>query len=216
MLTSGQEAEAIRLVMEMYRPALVAYCAASSFRHRFPQDETPESIVNQFFADQMGREGFLSSWLRAKSRFRYWLLVSFVNHMRYRLRGERAEERRREKLAERQPRLPRDEVRVRFDAELARGLVRTAMKAAEQACRDEGREMDWQTFVAHSLDGMTYGDIAAAESVTLRVVANRVRFAQRRLQQSMAAALSLDGSSSHQELIDELERLKEAIAQWRN
>jgi DNA-directed RNA polymerase specialized sigma24 family protein len=216
MLVGGREKDAIRHVMEMYRPALAAYFAGSSFRHRFQSDETPESAVNGFFGDQMGRPGFLSSWLQARSRFRYWLLVSFVNHMRHRLRQERSEERRREKLARNSARTSRDVVRDQFDAQLARGLVRAAMLEAERICRAEGREQDWLTFLAHFIDDRPYGELAAAEGVGTREIANRVRFAQKRLVKCMLETLSLNGSATREELHRELSHLEEAMSRWRS
>jgi len=216
MLVRGHEKDAIIHVMEMYRSALAAYFAGSSFRHRFPSDETPESAVEDFFGHQVGREGFLTSWLHARSRFRYWLLVSFINHMRHRLRQERSEERRRETLARTSARLPRDVVRDQFDAQVARGLVRSAMLEAERVCREEDREQDWQTFLAHFIDDRPYTDLAAAEGVSRREIANRVRFAQKRLVKCMLETLSLNGSTTRQQLHQELSHLEEAMSRWRS
>ncbi|MFO0873506.1 MAG: hypothetical protein U0575_05985 [Phycisphaerales bacterium] len=193
LLVAGLERDAVRHVMGAYRSALCAYFAGSSFRRRFPADETPESAVDEFFAEQVLREGFLRSWLGRGSRFRYWLLVAFVNHLRHRLRREHSEHRRRERLAERIQRPPRDAVRDRFEAELVRGLAREAMAIAEAECRSEGRGDDWRTFLAHVIDGRSYNELAAQESMTYRQVANRVRFAGARVGTALRRLLVVDG-----------------------
>lgn len=216
LLTGGRETDAIRHVMTMYRPALSAYFAGSSFRHRFPSDETPESAVDGFFGDQMARPGFLSSWLQARSRFRYWLLVSFVHHMRHRLRREHAEGRKRERYAARVARVPRDQVRDRFDAELGRGALQAAIARAEEACREQGRSDDWRTFIEHVIDERSYNEIGRRDGLTYRQVANRVRFAQKRFVEALREVLSLGGAASIEDVRRELARLEEAMSRCRS
>lgn len=216
MLRAGRESDAVRYVMESYRFALAAYFAGSSFRHRFPNDESADSAVNQFFGDQMLRPGFLSSWLNAQSRFRYWLLVSFVNHMRHRLRRERSEMKRREELPKRQQRAPRDQVRDRFDADVARGLVRSAVQLAEEACAREGRTEDWQTFMDHFLNDRPYNEIAARDGLSYRQVANRVRFAQKRLVEGLKTLLSTSRTADPNTMRQELSHMLEVIERCRS
>lgn len=218
LLLAGDDSAAAVRVMGLYRGALVAYVLGSSFRRRFPADEDAESLVNGFFADQVGRPGFLRSWLGRGSRFRYWLLVAFVNHLRHQLRRERAEQRRRDVLVERgrdqRERLPRDVVRDHFDAELARGVAREVLRLAHQSCIEQGRCDDWQTFREHALDGRTYGEIAERDGLTHRQVANRVRYAGSRVQSAVRQVAVLTGTPES-ELPGELERWSEALTRCR-
>ena len=211
LLVAGLDRDAVRHVMAAYRSALAAYFAGSSFRRRFGADETPESAVDEFFGEQVLREGFLRSWLGRGSRFRYWLLVAFVNHLRHRLRREQSAQRRLERAALRTERPPRDVVRDAFEAELVRGMTREAMAIAETKCREEGREDDWRTFIAKVMDDRSYNELAEHESLTYRQVANRVRFAGARVGGALRTLLLVNGCPKEdldREILHSIEVLK--------
>ncbi|HMN96106.1 MAG TPA: hypothetical protein PKC43_01265 [Phycisphaerales bacterium] len=218
LLAVGSEPDAAALVMSLYGGALAIYFLGSSFRRSLPSDESAESVVNDFFAEKVGRPGFLSSWLGRGCKFRHWLLVAFANHLRHRIRRERSEQRRREIVAGRDAacpgRMPRDVVRDRFDAEFARSAAREVMRVGQESCERAGRGDDWRTFTEHVIDGRTYGELADRDGLTQRQVANRVRFAGSRLQLAVRRVLSVTGTPEA-ELSREVDRWLEALERCR-
>lgn len=199
-LKLGDEKAAMHHVMRAYRSALAVYFNGSSFRWRFNDIESGECAADDFFADRVGRSGFLQSWLNGSSRFRYWLVVSFVNHLRHRLRKERSEQGRLVRLADRTQRVPRDLVRDRFEAELARGLMSEAHALAEQTCNEEGRSEEWRTFVRHYIDGRSYKELMSEQGKSHLQISNQVRHATMRLRQSFRKLLSVQGGDPDREL----------------
>jgi DNA-directed RNA polymerase specialized sigma24 family protein len=210
ILHEGRSADAIQHVLRAYRPALAAYFNGSSFRRRF-DSESAESVVDAFFADQLSKRGFLESWLAKSSRFRYWLLRTFINWMRYQLRKERSEERRLERISERAPRSGRDTARDAFDAASARGVVREAVAMASERCVAEGRAADWSAFLEHFLEGRTLAEIAERTATPHKTVKNQVRHGGIRLAQAFDEVLRPLCGSDEAARAEEIARMKEAL-----
>lgn len=141
----GKDAEALDRLLLRYRLPLKVYLLYSFPNLKNQADE----LLQDFTADRILKEGWLSNADRKRGRFRDFLKTSLTNFVRDRLRADS------EPLAsleglELDP--PAEEPRVElFDLNWARVVLAETLKRMEQDCRSLGREQPrritiWEVF----------------------------------------------------------------------
>ncbi len=196
--------QAHRHIMAVYAEPLAAYVGTSRFRDL----GEPVELVSGFFADRLGKEQFLATWLDSAQPLRLWLIGAFRNYCRERIR-ERARWRRRAFRA------TESEVEERtaehlFNQHAAVAVVRRALVIAEDGCeRDDLRE-HWRVFTLRRLRDRSIRDVAASTGFSESRVVVMERTAANRVRDAIRGLLAWDGGSPT-EIELEIQALKESL-----
>jgi DNA-directed RNA polymerase specialized sigma24 family protein len=153
----------------------------------------PGDLVRGFFADRLGRPGFLRGWRASEKRLRHWLWNALVFYLK-----EMARRRRRDgahvELADELPAgdIPPDEA---LDRAFAVSLVRAALELSSENLAARGLESHFEVFREHEWNDVPYEELARRLGVTAdrtRVMARTARDAFRR---SLRGLLLRDGGT---------------------
>lgn len=206
LVRSGPEQlrQAHRHIMGVYAEPLAAYVAQSRYRDL----GEPVELVSGFFADRLGREAFLESWLDSAQPLRLWLIGAFRNYCRERIR-ERARWRRRIRRSESSDREDRTAEHV-FNQRAAVAVVRRALMIAEDECQRDGLEEHWRVFTLRRLRDRSPREVASQVGVSEQRVVVMERTAASRLREAIRGLLAWDGGGP-EEIELEIHALKEAL-----
>lgn len=191
-IVAGSEglSEANHHIMEVYAHPLKVYYLGSSFRSL----GEPDDVVQGFFADRLGREGFLGKWIESDRPLRYWLIVGFKHFL-----FERSRELKRGARAQALP----DDVGAgaegpenHFHREAALAIAGEAMRQAHDECERRGQEDHWNIFVRHYVDGMGYEAVGEEFGVTHRRAAVMARTASNRFRAALRELVSWRGAAA--------------------
>lgn len=174
-------AAANKHIMAGYAQPLRIYLLGSSFRALGDPDE----LINDFFANRLGRSDFLAKWEASQRPMRYWLLVGFRYYLMEQLAKRQQHDSTQANLAD----LDRaSDPAHAFHREVARSLVREAAQQAESACQHDGLSEHWSLWIRHHLEGRSMKALAAESGhdlvrvkVMMRTAGNRFRRALREL-----------------------------------
>jgi len=160
-----------RFLMEVYLFPLQVYFRGT--RMRWLGDA--EDVVQGFFADRLARPGFLPAWRQSGKPLRRWLMNAFCFYL-HELRRERSAQDAHAAL-ELDPLAPDAALEQEADRKFVVGIVRAALRKAEQVCRERGHESHWRLFVAHHLDQRPYAELEAQFGVSAARASVMVRTA---------------------------------------
>lgn len=199
-----QRQQAHRHIMAVYADPLAAYVASSRFRDL----GEPVELVSGFFADRLGRESFLDSWLDSGQPLRLWLIGAFRNYCRERVR-ERAKWRRNACRASVSERDDRTAEHV-FHQRAAIAVVRRALLIAEDDCEANDLTDHWRVFTLRRLRDRSIREVATLTGISEQRVVVMERTAANRVREAIRGLLSWD-SDKDADVAQEIEALKEAL-----
>ena len=174
-------------IMSIYSFPLRVYFQGTSDR----QLGEPDEVINGFFENRLSRPDFLAGWFKTDMRLRRWLINAFCYYL-LELRRERRKANKFNSLEDQVVEPGREETR-RIDHAFVVSLVRQAMAEAEAACRAKKLEAHWNLFVAHTLQGRSYADLAGEFKVTAGRAAVMNRTAEQHLKVAVRLLLERDG-----------------------
>jgi DNA-directed RNA polymerase specialized sigma24 family protein len=206
LVRSGDEQlqQAHRHIMAVYADPLAAYVATSRFRDL----GEPVELVSGFFADRLGRETFLGSWLDSGQPLRLWLIGAFRNYCRERVR-ERARWRRNACRGSINERDERTAEHV-FNQRAAIAVVRRALLMAEDDCEVNGLKDHWRVFTLRRLRDRSIREVATLTGISEQRVVVMERTAASHVREAIRGLLSWDGDDDAN-VEQEIQALKEAL-----
>ncbi len=195
-----------RHVMTVYGGPLLIYLRGHSLRWL----GDPQELVDDFFADRLGRADFFEKWRASGLRLRRWLM----NGLNLYLMEER---RRHQQSARAGPAEPYedpgtwgDSPERTLDRAFAQSIVKQALQGGRQTCESKGLGEHWRIFVRHYYDGQQYDELAAGFGVEPARAAVMARTAARVFRSAIRELLAGDGAAPDQ-LDSEIRSLLEDI-----
>ncbi len=195
-----------RHVMTVYGEPLLIYLRGHSLRWL----GEPQEMVDDFFADRLGRADFFDKWRDSGLRLRRWLMNGLNLYL--------MEERRRHQQSARagpaelyeDPGTCADSPEKALDRAFAQSIVKQALQGGQQHCESKGLGEHWRIFVRHYYDGQQYDELAADFGVEPARAAVMARTAARVFRSAIRELLAGDGAAPNQ-LDSEIQSLLEDI-----
>ncbi|HMN95233.1 MAG TPA: hypothetical protein PKC43_02600 [Phycisphaerales bacterium] len=207
LLRSGDVEQAVHLVLEVYRPALLAYLGASEFASFFRTNGSvsEEDAVQGFLAEKVTRDGFLEQWTSKPNRLRAFLLTAF----RYYLLGLRRKELLRaaapiDVFEEESSRDLEPNASRQFDRRLAGEIVLKAFEATRRRAMQDGKGHYVDLFRRVCLDGCSHAEAKAEREDVTGDMKSIVKTVRLWLAQAIALQIAHPGAPEHE--------IKEAIS----
>ena len=216
-LDEGELDEVRRHVMQAYARPLLVYFLGTRMRWLAERVDSPEEIVDGFFASRLERPDFFARWRESGKKLRHWLRISFANHylmeVAERLRRERVHEP--GEMPDLEPAADGSEGPERaMEREFGRSLVLRARDAAAEACREKGLDDHWEIFLRVKVDGIGYGEVADELGVDIVRVRRMLRTAKDLFRDKLLEQVRADfpaGCVGDAELAEEIVKLRRAI-----
>lgn len=192
-LVEGHDPEAVnRYLMSVYAEPLAVYLRGTPYRTLGESSE----LIEGFFADRLGRAGYVEAWSRSGLRLRRWLMNGFSFYLK-----ETARRRSRDASAARLPeelpdpqRSPEEVV----DRAFALSVVRAALAETRAACAERGLERHFEVFYEHEALGSSHRRIASSRGLTPERSRVMARTARNAFRASLRRVLVRDGSRPEQ------------------
>lgn len=179
-------------VMSVYFEPLVIYVRGSSFQSVGDAEE----LVAGFFSDRLSRADYLTKWLASGLPLRAWLIGGIKFYCKERIRAARRD------AAEPVPEDAHDEDAAGpgsdYRKQIARNLVREAMRSTGEALEGEGMGEHWQVFRRHHLEGVSFAQIAMSKGISEERAAVMSRTAARRLRARLRDLCAWPGASNEE------------------
>jgi hypothetical protein len=196
-----------RYVMQVYAEPLRVYFLGARDRSL----GEPEEVVEGFFADRLGREGYFREWEASGMRLRRWLMNGFGFYMKELRREKRKDGRSREidETNEPQSEDSAKQVEAEMDRAFAASVVREALRQARDACRDKGLSRHWDVFYKRYYEGLSYADFVKEYGIDADRASEMARTAAGRFRAALREVLASDGARES-EIDEEIRGLLEA------
>ncbi len=179
-------------VMSVYLEPLVIYVRGSSYRRL----GDPVDLVQGFFENRLARDDYLDKWIESGLPLRVWLIKGLKFYIMETTR--RGPNDRLREMPDEAPGDGADGPATDFRKELARGLVREALRIVSEELEAEGLGEHWRVFSLHHLEGHGYASIGASVGVTEERAMVMGRTATRRLRKRLRQMCAWPGASDQE------------------
>ncbi len=181
-----------RHVMSVYLEPLVIYVRGSSYRRL----GDPVDLVQGFFESRLSRGDYLDKWLESGLPLRVWLIKGLKYYLL---------ERTRPRPDDRVGAMPDDVTRngedgpaTDFRKEIARGMVREALRVVSEELESEGLGEHWRVFTLHHLEGLPYAAVGTSVGVDEERAMVMGRTATRRLRKRLRQMCGWPGATDEE------------------
>jgi DNA-directed RNA polymerase specialized sigma24 family protein len=170
----------------------VIYVRGSSYRSL----GDPVDLVQGFFENRLSRDDYLDKWLVSGLPLRVWLIKGLKFYLLETTR--RGPNDRVGAMAEEPPGDDGEGPAAEFRREVARGMVREALRVVSEELEAEGLGEHWRVFTLHHLEGLGYASVGERVGVTEERAMVMGRTATRRLRKRLRQMCSWPGASDEE------------------